>query len=260
MFCGNCGKEIKEGNKFCTNCGAMVEEASNSNANNALIEDFSNQIKKIKCVTEYNEETTIDKMDTIKFGTYPQSDITGNKSDPIEWLILEKNDNEVFLLSKYILDCKSYYNGDNEDVSWSNSDLRKWLNSYFLKKAFSDAEKNKIISKSIINEEDENTTDMVFCLSVEECEKYFAFNNSDKRLATCGSDYAKNVENGGSKLNVSISTDEKWWDGNSDYWLRTPGKSQLHAYHVYYDGNANDGWSMSAGDIGVRPVIRIKLK
>lgn len=26
MFCTNCGKEIKEGNKFCTNCGYKVKQ------------------------------------------------------------------------------------------------------------------------------------------------------------------------------------------------------------------------------------------
>jgi uncharacterized membrane protein YvbJ len=31
MFCNNCGKEAKEGNRFCNNCGSPIDQASAMN-------------------------------------------------------------------------------------------------------------------------------------------------------------------------------------------------------------------------------------
>ena len=73
------------------------------------------------------------KGDIIKFGNYPQ-DINGSKS-PIEWLVLDVNENEALLVSRYGLDCKEYHNVFT-DITWEDCDLRKWLNNDFIKSAF----------------------------------------------------------------------------------------------------------------------------
>lgn len=48
MFCGNCGKEIKENDVFCGNCGAKVSKTTNSNENER---SKSNNKKKVIKIT-----------------------------------------------------------------------------------------------------------------------------------------------------------------------------------------------------------------
>lgn len=254
MFCGKCGTKIKDGDSFCTNCGAPVDDVNTKNNNNEFDIDFgdnesnatnlSYQINKARCVTEYSTDTIVDQMDTVTFGSYPQSDKTGNTKDPIEWIVLDKQDDKVLLLSKYILDCKCY-NNETKDITWENSSLRQWLNNVFYNTAFNETEKNMIQNTYIDNSYSyvengviltyggNNTSDNVFCLSVDEVKKYFYQDNMhtvNERLATKGTNYAKNVNNNGKKLYVDDKYE--WYNGNSHFWLRSPGTAQYTAANV----------------------------
>ena len=72
MFCGKCGTKINEGDSFCTNCGANIEIANENDNPLSLLR----QIKSAKIINEYSEHDTIDKIEKVKFGNYPQSDIS----------------------------------------------------------------------------------------------------------------------------------------------------------------------------------------
>lgn len=63
--------------------------------------------------------------DIITFGSYPQT-ADGTDKTPIQWRVLNNSDNELFILSEYILDCKRYHN-EGVDTTWQDADLRKWL-------------------------------------------------------------------------------------------------------------------------------------
>lgn len=78
--------------------------------------------------------------DHLTFGLYEQDGDWENDEEPIEWLVLDIQNNKALLLSQYALNSKPY-NTDYEAVSWENSSLRQWLNGWFLKFSFSDAEK-----------------------------------------------------------------------------------------------------------------------
>ncbi len=68
------------------------------------------------------------------FGSYHQS--TGSEyKTPISWRILDRKGDNVFVISKYILDCEYYFND-----CWKNSNIRKWLNNDFLNTAFTKEE------------------------------------------------------------------------------------------------------------------------
>ena len=88
--------------------------------------------------------------ETIEFGNYPQ-DKDGTEK-PIEWIVMKKEGNQVLLLSKYVLDAKPY-NKEWEDVTWETSDIRQWLNNEFYTTAFNKAEKAKIQTSLIKNED-----------------------------------------------------------------------------------------------------------
>ena len=78
----------------------------------------------------------------ITYGRYFQDSV--NAKSPIEWLVLDVKGNEALLISRYALDCKIYHYGW-VSISWEDCDLRKWLNSDFLKSAFSNEESERIL-------------------------------------------------------------------------------------------------------------------
>ncbi|MBQ3683757.1 MAG: protein kinase [Succinimonas sp.] len=170
---------------------------------------------------------TIKKGEYLKFGSYPQ--INGNTKEPIEWLVLEVNDQEALLVSRYGLDCKQYYH-QNVSMTWENCDLRKWLNSEFLKTAFTEKEQSKIRLSEVVNDDNpefdtrggNNTRDRVFCLSLAEAERYFK-NDGERKCKPTG--YARN---------------QGAWVDNSNgccyWWLRSPGLNQYGASGVLTDG------------------------
>ena len=98
-------------------------------------DDIEEQISKAKLVSTYGDMSTIDEMDTVTFGSYPQSGTSVDKLEPIEWIVLDKYKGKALLMSKYIIDHKIYDNKDNNDrdkYSWDENNIRKWLNDVFI--------------------------------------------------------------------------------------------------------------------------------
>ena len=81
--------------------------------------------------------------DIITFGSYEQDNDLSNGKEPIEWVVLENNEDNVKVISKYILDAVPYHQY-NEEVQWKDSTIHEWLNNGFYNAAFSDEEKKKI--------------------------------------------------------------------------------------------------------------------
>lgn len=222
--------------------------------------ELRKRFESVKLVSEYSEDTTIDEMDTVLFGKYPQSDESGNKKDSIEWIVLERDDNKAFLLSKYILDCKCY-NDDGEHTNWETCSLRYWLNNEFYGKAFSGSEQSIIQTSNIGSENSVNTTnDKVFCLSRDEIEKYFnlgegRWHHPDVRLATKGTNYAKVVDNNDNNLLVISSSN--WYGGNSYFWYRDSFIGGMLINLVNFEGDIASGY-LEMKAIGVRPAMWVK--
>lgn len=230
-----------------------------TNNQNVSTKNYSiSQISHVRLVSDYDEKALVNEMDTVEFGTYPQDDSSGNSKQPIEWLVLYRENNEALLLSKFILDCKSY-NEVREKVTWESCTLREWLNSTFYNEAFNDSEKSIIIT-SLVNYDDNNsntTNDKVFLLSSSEAENYILF---DRNRTTSGTNYAKSVDNNGKNLDVSYikNRDPRWFDGNSSWYL-VDGNSSLKVSYVYEDGYVGkDGALVYEKDKGIRPAIRIR--
>lgn len=230
-----------------------------------------NGIDDVKILTEYSIDTTIDQMESVKFGAYPQSDVSGNKKDAIEWIVLDRQGNKALLYSKYILDCKCY-NNLLKNVTWETCDIRKWLNDSFYNKAFDNSEKSQIENTNI----DSAANDKVFLLSEEEVRKYFGNGIKSeygyqlgKNISTKGTDYAKKVTNLDSELssydnklwvyNHSVENageHVKWSDGNSVYWLRSTGVAKSTTSRVNSSSYLyTDDFVVNSPLLGVRPAI-----
>lgn len=155
---------------------------------------------------------------------------------------------------------------DNYKITWGECTLRKWLNEDFVNVAFTDSENNQIAESNIKNFDNykyktkggEYTLDKIFCLSIDEVEKYFG-DNGDKtnnRIATSGTKYAKMVDNDGYNLYV---TDEDGYEGCSPYWLRSPGEEAAKVSIMNVGGAiVNDGISVENEQCGVRPAIWVE--
>ena len=192
--------------------------------------------------------------ETIEFGNYPQ-DKDGTEK-PIEWIVMKNEGNQVLLLSKYVLDAKSYNEG-REDVTWETSDIRQWLNNEFYTTAFNKAEKAKIQTSLIKNEDNSkygtnggnDTEDKVFLLSEKEADTLFS--NDDERIAKA-TEYA---EKSGVYINESSEEKGAWW------WLRSPGLGSRGAAGVHSCGWVySSGFSVDSNIGGVRPALHLNIQ
>lgn len=142
----------------------------------------------------------------FEFGEYPQLCNNYNDVRPIQWEVLDIQDNKALLLSVYGLDKKAFddsclglplYKITKNFISWGNSSIRRWLNSFFYKYSFSDTEKEKILTSELTNivytetypdmksmasrkgkTWDNNTQDKIFLLSIPDVELYFGLKES----------------------------------------------------------------------------------
>ena len=182
----------------------------------------------------------------ITYGRYFQD--SDNAKSPIEWLVLDVKGNEALLISRYALDCKKYHYGGK--TAWEDCDLRKWLNSDFLKSAFSNEESEKILVSELRNDDNpeygttggNDTKDRIFCLSIAEAEQYFS-SNKDRQCRPTS--YAR-------EQGACVDNDCCYW------WLRSPGIDQRSASLVYTHGALFlSGRNVYCDYNAVRPALRI---
>lgn len=190
--------------------------------------------------------------DYVFFGAYEQDGNTSNGKEKTEWLVLDRQDDQILVISRYGLDCKPYEK-HYEDVTWETCNIRKWLNEDFLNEAFSVEEQVFIPSTTVFADKNpdwdtnpgNDTQDKIFLLSIPEVDKYFTSGNSSACNAT---NYA--TENG-AKTDGGFC---KWW------WLRSPGYDQCHAAFVFEElGARSVGLEVYFYLAAVRPALWINL-
>ncbi len=153
--------------------------------------------------------------DYVTFGSYEQDNDKKNGKEPIEWMVLEVDDDKALLLSRYLLD-RVTYNEVGEEVSWEECSLREWLNKDFYKEAFERSERKLILETEIAidEEEDETVQDNVFLLNVDQAWDYF---EDGERVDEKGNPYnysraASATEYAASIIKSSLKFEyESWW-------------------------------------------------
>lgn len=194
------------------------QTADGNSVINEFTENFSFKIPK-----------NFKKGQIIQFGRYFKN--SGSKKEPLEWRVLETDGKTALLITDYAVDCKPYHHEDMI-VSWNDCDLRKWCNDDFVKEAFSETERNLIVTTINHNNYGPETKDLVYCLSTNEALKYFR--NDNERICKATSYALKNGANGG------VCT--YWWlrsSNNNYFYLRTAlvdnlGNVSLYGYYVYH--------------------------
>ncbi len=200
----------------------------------------------------------------VTFGSYPQS--ASGATAPIEWIILDVKDGKALLLSRYVLDSVQY-NEEYETTTWETSDIREWLNTVFLKAAFSGAEARLVDSVSKADKamgfEDadpgNDVTDKVFLLSAQDViNTAYGFNTDwsygyqDPIRIALPTAYAATKD-----LFIAESGPD---DGLAEWWLRSTGGNSGHnASYIYSDGFVCTLGGYVIHNKGVRPSVWVSL-
>ncbi len=197
--------------------------------NNLRFDDSEDRLKQIK------EEMIRDAKvgDIVLFGDYEQDGNTENGKEMIEWIVLDKAEGGILVISKYGVEAKEF-NTSSGEVYWENSSLRSWLNGRFPDNSFSRERPSDVLQTTLINQkypeadeetdveelvfEEYETRDKVFLLSSTELEQYFPEEDFRKCAAT---EYA--IESG-----VAASA-----DNSCSWWLRSPGNGREMAEYVW---------------------------
>lgn len=198
--------------------------------------------------------------DMVLFGEYEQDGNTDNGKEMVEWIVLERQEGRVLVLSKDAIEAQKF-NASSEETYWENCSLRSWLNGRFPDNAFAKEDPSYVLSTTISNErypiseegeerqidelilETYETRDRLFLLSMEEVERYFP--NEEERIALA-SDSA--IENG-----VAAGA-----DNSCSWWLRTPDPDTLGTVLTVKGSDGTISRSMYEITNGVRPAMWIR--
>ena len=219
--------------------------------------------------------------DIVTFGHYEQDNDTDNGKEPIEWRVLDINEEgQLLLLSDKALDVQQY-NTKNIYSTWEKSTIRSWLNGYeasyntigkdytaenFIDAAFTAEEKTKILTSNVPAHKNpccstspgKSTTDKIFLLSVVEVQTYFASNADRKadatRYAVKKGAYVNGSETGSFTSNGTCSDVHCL----SMWWLRSPGGYDESAAYVELDGDTYYG-GVSYDEFVVRPALWVNF-
>lgn len=169
--------------------------------------------------------------EVVKFGMY-------------DWIVLDKVDDKLLLLSRDLLECRPY-NEEYVEVTWEQCDLREYLNAEFLNNAFSEVDIEHITETNVCTPDNleygcgtlggNDTNDKIFLLSLNEVEKYLP-DEKARITSLLGEEHAG------------------WW------WLRTPGVRNDCAVFVGPDGSFEIYGDEVYDDYpGVRPALWLDL-
>jgi len=201
-----------------------------------------------------------DVGDTVTFGTYEQNNNYSDGNENIEWVVIDKQEDKIMVVSKYII-AEQPFNTTNEGhISWENCTLRKWLNNDFLNEAFSGAEKNLITDTTVFSTEylvvgaTYSTTDKIFLLSENE-RNMLSSVDALKGIVTESVIALFSDAANSDVANINPSNFEPLW------WLRTTWEYADDPCASVVYGVDYDGWTYAVEEnAGVRPAMWISLK
>ena len=209
--------------------------------------------------------------DIITFGTYEQDNDKKNGKEPIEWIVLEVNDNQAFVVSRYVLTARQFHN-NKRNFDWSKSAIRTWLNDNFLS-AFTGKERKAIIRTTVNNDASQSedgkasggkeTKDLVFLLSYAEVVKYFP---EEKDRAAVYTDAAiKAVNDGSMSFEDLKAAFYKYYDGCYHWYLRSFKEGDFLTGNVNFpemiqaDGSTSFMGTSPILTYGIRPAMVLDL-
>lgn len=180
--------------------------------------------------------------------------------EPLVWRVAyHGKDNTCVVMTDHVIDSR-IFNSTSSDLSWKNSSIRSWLNGSFYDMAFSDSEKNYILTSNLDNSAASNytsystadTEDKIYLFSHGDLtNRAYNFSSNDRdddaQRRSTPTEYAKAV--GASRID----------NGYCSYWTRSCSSS-VTMYVLSSDGcvgTCHNPVSAYSTGYGVRPVCRI---
>ena len=199
----------------------------------------------------------------VEFGRFEQDGNDSNGPEPIEWLVLDKEDDKALLISKYGLENVISFGADNYFSDyWSDCYLRSWSNNYFFKTAFNDDEQQLIVETEVKVEKNpdydmpqgSDSYDKVFMLSIGEAKKYFSSNEARQCSATAAS-----------KARSADNNNCWWWLRNSGGWEKSMAVVDCYGTidswgYSPHSGTVTDNHVIIWGSPAVRPAMWVNLE
>ena len=185
--------------------------------------------------------------DTYSYGVYEQDNVLDNGYEPLEWQVLAVNKSKALLISKYAIDVLPYHE-DGTNVSWSESTIRNWLNSSFINLAFTDAEKEALVTTTMNPDasRDDRVYDKLFLLSESEAMTYFKADSD--RIAEATTYTLSHCSAYGEQHTACL------------WWLRGSINDADYAHIIGADGSAVvESHLTNEGNVCIRPVMWIDL-
>lgn len=191
--------------------------------------------------------------DLVSLGQYEQDNNTENGKEAILWQVLAVEDGRILVISRDGLDAQKYHAAFTA-VTWKESSICKWLNSTFLRAAFSEEEQATIVPVTIPSvtnpqtglDTGEDAQNRIFLLSIDELQTYLPDQKARQAQAT---PYA---------ISRGVSEDVNY--GTCGYWLRNVGNAPQYASYVYYYGDiCYEGTSARSSFAAVRPAMWIEV-
>ena len=209
-----------------------VQESGNESTENSYEQSFGEESSLEPPPEEIIvKETMADASvgDAVVFGSYEQNGKSDDGAEKIEWIVLEKQEDKLLLISRYCLDTKPI-NDTRTDVEWKQSSLCAWLNGDF-SESFSETELSSIIEVDGVK---------VSIPNKAQAEQYYEYDSWRSAEATSAA-----VNNG-----ARVQNEKTWW------WLLDKGEIASSNSYVYFNGTIRtDGLSVDYSSVAVRPIM-----
>lgn len=222
--------------------------------NNLRFDDSEDRVKQIKDEMIKNAQIG----DSILFGDYEQDGNYDNGKEMIEWIVLDKQEGSLLVISKFGIEAQKY-NASSDSVDWENSSLRSWLNGRFPDNAFSRENPSDVLQTSLINyrlpeteeevaldeliPEEYETRDRLFLLNSSELEQYYP---QEEQRVCKATEYS--IENG-----VAANA-----DNSCNWWLREQNLELPNTSLIVRSADGSIGESMFEITNAVRPLMWLK--
>jgi|GEM_PF-2047486 hypothetical protein len=209
--------------------------------------------------------------DIVTFGSYPQTDPSGDTKDPIKWRVMEIDGDRVLLWADSILDYRRINNKDADRKWWDTCDVRTWLMNDFAQEAFTVDERMAISHVNHVVEypETENkyvtVSDTVFLPDMDEL---YTFNYAGEQWTKENRSflYWRYATAYAHLAYIKAGRDPANLDG---YWLRTSGNQKGVYQYVKQENHGAFSWESlwynssidtSAIELGICPMVYVSKR
>ena len=260
-----------------------------------LSERYSSAMMQKTSSDGFAESAGQGKWKTVEYGSYPQSEVKASDEryaklsaatwtddetvldciryrhkdnhyyqyEPISWRILEQEGDEALLFASSGLDCHPFHN-QLTNLTWSTSDVRRYLNDEFFNMAFADNHQ-AVIQKTNPNPPNHYfgtdcgpaTEDKVFLL----CEDDIFGEGAAAKHGFAPSDAT--TDEGRRIIPTDYAKGKGAWvskQGNGFYSLRNSGYSNANAVYIGEQGDVyNRGIPVTCSDMTLVPAIWANL-